>query len=98
VAATRSSPRPPVGSAAAARRSRRQRRPRGGGGGAGGPSIGIFKGGSSTATVTGSTIEVGTGGAGGPGGGPSPLLVGPPAGIAGEQGNPGVAMKIYPQP
>ena len=70
----------------------------GGGGGAGGPSIGIFKSGSSTATVTGSTIEVGSGGAGGPGGGPSPLLVGPPAGIAGEQGNPGVAMKIYPQP
>jgi len=70
----------------------------GGGGGAGGPSIGIFKGGTSTATVTGSTIEVGTGGAGGAAGGPSALLVGHPAGIDGEAGKPGVAAKISPQP
>jgi hypothetical protein len=36
-----------------------------GGGGAGGPSIAIFRGGSSTATVTGSTLNHGTGGLGG---------------------------------
>jgi hypothetical protein len=41
----------------------------GGGGGAGGPSIGIFRGGSSTATTDSTDIiTFGTGGAGGPGG------------------------------
>ena len=45
----------------------------GGGGGAGGPSIGIFRGGNSTATLKGDAkVSVGTPGAGGGGGGSSP--------------------------
>ena len=36
-----------------------------GGGGAGGPSIGIFRGGASSATVLGSSVTAGSGGAGG---------------------------------
>ena len=45
----------------------------GGGGGLGGPSIGVFKAGTSTATVTGSTVLHGAAGAGGIGGGISPV-------------------------
>jgi hypothetical protein len=58
----------------------------GGGGGWGGPSIGIFKVGSSQITaLAGSTITVGAGGPGGAGGGPvvSPVSAGQ-AGIAKE--------------
>jgi hypothetical protein len=57
----------------------------GGGGGAGGPSIGIYKGGTSTATVTGGSITVGSGGAGGLGGSPN-----------GAAGAGGLAQGIYP--
>jgi hypothetical protein len=60
----------------------------GGGGGAGGPSSGIFKAGTSTATVTGSTILNAAGGAGGIGGGTPPFK--------GGDGQAGIAASVYP--
>ncbi len=60
----------------------------GGGGGQGGPSLGIFKVGTSTATVSSSTIKVGTGGPGGAGGVGGLGTPGP--------GQNGVAQGIYP--
>ena len=63
------------------------------GGGAGGPSIGIFKVGTSTATVTGSMVTSGTPGAGGAGG------VGSAGGgfvTVGGTGATGIAEAIYP--
>jgi hypothetical protein len=54
-----------------------------GGGGAGGPSIGVFRGGTSTATIaTGAAITFGAGGAGGAGG-TSPVLGNAPNGAVG---------------
>lgn len=59
----------------------------GGGGGSGGPSVGIFKAGTSTATVTGSTVLHSAAGGGGIGGGISPFQ--------GANGGPGIAAEIY---
>ena len=59
----------------------------GGGGGAGGPSIGVLKAGTSSATLTGTTIKVGTPGpAGAPGAG----------GGGGTPAYPGIAREVYP--
>jgi len=62
----------------------------GAGGGAGGPSIGIFRGGTSTATLKGASKSTGgTPGAGGAGGGSGP-------GGVGGAGAAGIAKPVYP--
>jgi hypothetical protein len=67
----------------------------GGGGGAGGPSIGIFKAHASKATIVDTTIRIRAGGAGGIGGGP---LLKTLLGLAGGNGVPGIAAKVYAGP
>ena len=59
----------------------------GGGGGAGGPSIGVMKAGTSTATIGDTRIAVGTPGpAGAPG----------PGGGSGAPSYPGIARAVFP--
>ena len=60
----------------------------GGGGGAGGPSVGIFKAGTSTATVTRSSVTNGSPGQGGAGGSGGTGAV--------SAGATGIAQRIYP--
>jgi hypothetical protein len=63
----------------------------GGGGGAGGPSIGVFKaGGSSSAKLEDTKVDVGTGGTGGQGGDGGKPPVGLPRGAA------GISAAVYP--
>jgi hypothetical protein len=64
-----------------------------GGGGAGGPSVGLMKAGTSTATLTSTSVTIGSGGVGGPPGDGG--VVGNPAPAGSE---PGIAQPAFPGP